>query len=283
MTRPAEPVPQGGRPARPTRHAVVESTEWLTDEMVRVWLTGEGVDALPPLEHTDHYVKLLFPPTGGAYPEHVDAAGLKEALPREEWPVTRTYTIRSLEAGRMAVDFVHHGEDGLAGPWAAAARPGDPISFHGPGGAWSPTPGAHHLLAGDESALPALAAAMERLLEVGGTAQVLCEVGAPDLLPELPTGPGLEVVPVLRGAHGHGQALAHAVVEQGELPGGVQVFVHGVAEMVKDVRRFLFVERGLPREQVSISGYWRTGCTEDEWQAGKRDFVAAMEAAERAG
>ena len=123
MTRPAAaPAPQAGRPARPTRHAVVESTEWLTDEMVRVWLTGEGVDALPPLEHTDHYVKLLFPPTGGAYPEHVDAAGLKEALPREEWPVTRTYTIRSLEAGRMAVDFVHHGEDGLAGPWAAAAR-----------------------------------------------------------------------------------------------------------------------------------------------------------------
>lgn len=59
--------------------------------------------------------------------------------------------------------------------------------------------------------------------------------------------------------------------------GDVRAFVHGNAEMIKDLRRFLLVEQGLPRDRVSISGYWRTGQKEDAWQAGKGDFVAQME------
>ena len=86
-------------------------------------------------------------------------------------------------------------------------------------------------------------------------------------------GDGIELVVVTRDGAGHGHALAHAVREQGALPQGVRVFVHGVAEMVKELRRYLFVEQGLAKEAVSISGYWRTGCTEDQWQAGKRDFT----------
>ena len=42
------------------------------------------------------------------------------------------------------------------------------------------------------------------------------------------------------------------------------------------------MEQGLAKEAVSISGYWRTGCTEDQWQAGKRDFMAQVEAEEAA-
>ena len=53
--------------------------------------------------------------------------------------------------------------------------------------------------------------------------------------------------------------------------------------MIKDLRRFLFRDRGIPRGQVSISGYWRTGLTEDDWQASKREFMAQVEAEEAAG
>ncbi len=60
----------------------------------------------------------------------------------------------------IAVDFVHHGDEGVAGPWAAAARPGDTIGLFGPGGGYAPNPAAdRHLLAGDTSALPAISAA----------------------------------------------------------------------------------------------------------------------------
>ena len=68
-----------------------------------------------------------------------------------------------------------------------------------------------------------------------------------------------------------------------EVPEGkVGWFVHGVAEMVKDIRRYLFVDRSVPRADVSISGYWRTGMTEDGWQSSKHDFVAQMDAEESA-
>jgi hypothetical protein len=55
------------------------------------------------------------------------------------------------------------------------------------------------------------------------------------------------------------------------LDGRVHAFVHGEAEeIMKGVRPYLRTERGLARDQLSISGYWRRGRTEDgfrEWKA----------------
>jgi NADPH-dependent ferric siderophore reductase len=57
-----------------------------------------------------------------------------------------------------------------------------------------------------------------------------------------------------------------------EFPAGeVQAFVHGEAGFVFRIRRNLFADRGLSREQVSLSGYWRLGKNEDGWQAEKAD------------
>ena len=46
---------------------------------------------------------------------------------------------------------------------------------------------------------------------------------------------------------------------------------------MKELRRYLQVERGIPREQLSISGYWRRGADEDGWQASKREWNAQVE------
>jgi NADPH-dependent ferric siderophore reductase len=54
--------------------------------------------------------------------------------------------------------------------------------------------------------------------------------------------------------------------------GAVQAFVHGEATFVKELRRFLRVEKRIPMPQLSISGYWRRGLNEDGWQAGKREW-----------
>lgn len=145
-------------PARPRRtptHVRVEQTERLTRDLVRVHFSGDGLRALEPKPVTDAYVKLIFPPRGADYAAPFDPEQIRAERPREEWPVTRTYTIRAIDhaAGTMAIDFVVHGDTGLAGPWAAAARAGDIIGFLGPGGAWAPDPAAdHHLFVGDESA-----------------------------------------------------------------------------------------------------------------------------------
>jgi len=57
----------------------------------------------------------------------------------------------------------------------------------------------------------------------------------------------------------------------------VQAFVHGEAGFVKELRRLLLVDRGVPRARVSISGYWRLGHDEDRWQATKREWNQQVE------
>jgi NADPH-dependent ferric siderophore reductase len=178
--------------ARRTTTVEVRRTERLTPHMVRVVFGGADVATFPDTEHTDRYVKLQFPMPGVRYPEPFDVGRIRAELPREQRPSTRTYTVRALDhaTGELTVDFVHHGDDGLAGPWAAAARPGDLLRVTGPGGAYAPDPTVDaHLMVGDESALPAIGAACERvapgvpvlaLLEVGGEQEHQAGIRTPD-------------------------------------------------------------------------------------------------------
>ena len=56
--------------------------------------------------------------------------------------------------------------------------------------------------------------------------------------------------------------------------GRVHVFAHGEAqEIMHKVRPYLFGERGLARDQVSISGYWRRGRTEEGFREWKSDLA----------
>lgn len=264
---------------RPLRRAVVVRTERVAPEMVRLTLHSDQMRG-HELPFCDHYVKFLFPPAGAPYDRPFDPEAVRDQFAPEHWPVTRTYTIRSADpaTGEFVVDVVLHGDAGLAGPWAAQAQPGDEISFHGPGGAWAPSDHAHYVFAGDEAAAPAICRGVE-LLPGGATATVYLEIADERGRFPVPQREGVTVRWVLRDGAAYGQALA-SVVRAGGAPDGAGWFVHGVAEMVKDVRHFLFVEQGVPRSDVSISGYWRTGMTEDGWRQTKRDFVAEMETAE---
>jgi NADPH-dependent ferric siderophore reductase len=269
------------RPKRVMRSATVLSTEQLSDSYVRVVLTGDDLAQLPELQHTDHYVKFLFAPVGADYAWPFDPDEIRSSRTSDLWPVTRTYTIRSFDraAQQLVIDFVVHGSEGLAGPWAASARPGDTIGFMGPGGAWAPDLDAEvHLFVGDESAAPAIAAALE-YLPAGARAEVFLEVADPSSHLPLPEAPGVSVTWVHRSddASSYGEALRRAVRAAGVPAGKLCAFVHGNADMVKDLRRFLFLEQEVPRQAVSISGYWRTGLDEDAWQSGKRAFNEKME------
>ncbi|WP_328497441.1 siderophore-interacting protein [Streptomyces sp. NBC_00414] len=269
------------RPARkaPKPHSArVVRTERLTPHMQRVVLGGEGLADFTAGTSTDHYVKLLFGAEGVTYPEPFDMARIREEFPREQWPVTRTYTVRAWdpEQRELTLDFVVHGDEGLAGPWAARVRAGELVRFLGPGGAYAPdTEADWHLLAGDESALPAIAASLEGMPD-GAHVRAFIEVSGPE--EEQKFDSAVEVVWLHRGDRPVGEALV-AAVRALEFPAGrVHAFVHGEAGFVKELRRLLRVERGIPREDISISGYWRLGHNEDGWQAAKRDWNAQVEA-----
>ncbi|MFH9979527.1 siderophore-interacting protein [Streptomyces sp. NPDC017179] len=269
------------RPARKQRRthsAQVVRTERLTPHMQRVVLGGDGLADFSADSCTDHYVKLLFPPDGVTYPEPFDLQRIREELPREQWPVTRTYTVRAWDPGHreLTLDFVIHGDEGLAGPWSLLARPGETVRFLGPGGAYAPDASADwHLLAGDESALPAIARSLEALPE-GATAHAFIEVAGPEEEQKIDS--DVEVVWLHRGERPVGRALVEAVRALPFPEGRVHAFVHGEAGFVKELRRLLRVEHSVPRESLSISGYWRLGHDEDGWQAAKRDWNARIEA-----
>ena len=274
---------QAGQRKRIPRTAEVVRTSWLTPSMRRVVFTGPDLRCLQEMPCTDHYLKILFAPHGCDYRWPFDPDGLKATEPAHRWPVTRTYTVRSYDAARneMTIDFVVHGDEGLAGPWAASAEPGMQIGFFGPGGGYAPDPAAdRHLMVGDESAIPAIAAALDRLGDVARAAVFLEVAGAQDEL-VLSASPDVHVTWVHRAGRPYGEALAEAVREAGVPAGDVQAFVHGNAEMIRRMRRYLFTELDFNRQRVSMSGYWRTGQTEDGWQAGKREFNAQLEAEDR--
>ncbi|MEU8220935.1 siderophore-interacting protein [Micromonospora taraxaci] len=269
------------RPRNVTTARVLR-TERPTPHLIRLVLGGDELTGLPVGEFTDHYIKVVFPQAGVAYPQPLDLAAIRRDLPREQWPRLRAYTVRRWDplAQELTVDVVHHGDEGLAGPWAAALRPGDPVHFVGPGGAYAPSPDADwHLLVGDESALPAIAAALERL-PLGAPAHVFVEIADPEEEQELLSPGAVELTWLHRGERPVGEALVEAVRAL-EFPAGqVHAFVHGEAAFVRHLRRLLRGERGVPLDRLSISGYWRRGMDDEGWRSTKADWnrqVAAEE------
>ncbi len=257
-------------------------SEWLTPHLVRIVAGGPGLADFVDNEFTDRYVKIIFPRPGVDYPEPFDLDVIHERLPRPQWPALRSYTVRYVrpEAGELAIDFVYHGDEGLAGPWAAALKPGDEILFRGPGGAYAPQTGADwHLLAGDEAALPAIAAALERI-PTGTPAWAFIEVA--DATEEQPlTCPG-ELT--LRWLHrGSDPTLPDAVRSAAFPPGTGQAFVHGEAGMVRQLRTHLLDERGFDRQRLSVSGYWRRGMVDEDFRIAKKAEKAEDAAAELTG
>ncbi|MFM9367803.1 siderophore-interacting protein [Streptomyces sp. Da 82-17] len=271
------------RPARkaPKAHlAEVLRTERLTPHMQRVVLGGPGLGEFEAGTHTDHYVKLLFPVPGVTYPEPFDMQQIRADFPRDQWPVTRTYTVRAWnpQLRELTVDFVVHGDEGLAGPWSTAVRPGDRLRLLGPGGGYAPDAAADwHLLAGDESALPAIAASLEQM-PAGARVHAFVEVEGPEEEQDVVSPDGARITWLHRGSRPVGQALVEAVTGLDFPAGDVQAFVHGEAGFVKELRRHLRLDREIPRDRLSISGYWRLGHNEDGWQSSKREWNAQVEA-----
>ncbi|MGC0370038.1 siderophore-interacting protein [Microbacterium sp. SLBN-111] len=269
------------RPARPPRPQYVlevVATERLTPHLVRLRARGTDLTAFRESPYTDRYVKITFvKPELGLEPPY-DVAALRETLAPGDLPVTRTYTVRAVEGDELAIDFVVHGDEGLAGPWAAGARPGERLVVSSPGGGYAPDPSASwHLFAGDESALPAIAAGLDALAPDARGVAFVEVAGADDEL-ALRAPAGVELVWLHRGEAPAGTTalLADAVAAWTVPDGRGQVFAHGEREAMKALREVFFRVWGLERAQVSLSGYWAYGRTEDRFQAEKREPIGQI-------
>jgi len=171
----------------------------------------------------------------------------------------RTFTPRLLDhdRGELTIDLVLHGH-GLAADWAAAAAPGAQVAISGPARGDPIDPATRTiLLAGDETAIPAISQLLEAA-PVGAAVRVHIEVADDDARIGLPDHPGAIVTwHVLPPDRPPGDAVATAVEDEPDL--AAHIWIAGEAAAVQRLRKHLFEHRGLTRDTVTARGYWKHG------------------------
>ena len=235
--------------------------------MVRVTLGGPELEGFT-IEEPAASVRLLLPSPGARELAMPSWNGNEFLLPDGRRPTIRTFTPRRVdpEAFELEVEVVLHG-GGAASGWAEAVTPGDPAAVSGPGRGYKvdhEAPG--FLLAGDETAIPAIGQLLEA---VPGAipVQVHIEVAHPDARLPLPDHPRATVQwrDLPPGAP-PGDALV-AAVRVADVAPGTRTWVAGEAAAVQRIRRQLFEDRGLPRAHASVRGYWKYGRSGDAGDA----------------
>jgi len=239
----------------------------LTPRLVRVTVAGPELKGLV-IDQPAASVRLLLPPPGSGKLVMPAWNGNEFLLPDGRRPTIRTFTPWRVdpEALELRVGIVVHG-GGVASEWAASAEPGRPAAISGPGRGYTVDRDAPaYVVAGDETAIPAITQVLDAIPDKTPV-QVRIEVAHEDGRLALPAHPSatVEWCDLPPGAS-PGDALG-AAVRDVELPDGARVWAAGEAAAVQRIRRHLFDDRGLPRAQTSVRGYWkhgRAGDGEDE-------------------
>lgn len=244
----------------------------LTAGMRRITLGGDQLREFtsangflqPAFDSTgfDDHIRLVFRYPGHAEPVLPVQKEKGVELPRDPRPLSRVYTVRrwDAEARELDVDFVKHGI-GVGTTWAYRAQPGERIHFYGPSASHALMQGADWLLvAGDDTAIPAIARLLEELPD-DTRAQIFLEVAEHSHQLALRSLPNVEVKWLVRdGAEAGTTALLRdAVRNSARWDGRPFAWFAGEHTAVRDLRRHLVEERGVPKEDIEFVGYWRRG------------------------
>ena len=318
LALPADDITErDNRPSHRPYRASVAKLESLTPHFTRVTFTGPdlqffGTDGL------DQRIKLVLPLDGrisdiGVDDEQTLLDGSWYArwreLPDADRNPIRTYTVRAVrpELAEIDVDFVAHGDGGPAARWLLSAVIGDELVIVGPDGRslhsaggidFHPGTATDILLAGDETAAPAICSILESLAP-GIRARAFIEVES--IADALPIATLADVAVTWIGREDEaagGRTLESAVrdwvaenrtVVSREITTELQVlddvnvdvellwdapatvegnsfyaWLAGEATIIKSLRRFLVTDTGIDRKRVSFMGYWRRGRAEPQ-------------------
>jgi NADPH-dependent ferric siderophore reductase len=230
--------------------------------MRRVTFDGPVLDGFLSASPDDH-VKLFFPHPGQSTPDlPVPGQDGPVYLPGTTPPAMRDYTPRRFDTatGQLTIEFVLHGE-GPGASWATQASPGQAIGIGGPrGSALIPEDYDTYLLAGDETALPAIARFLEEM-RPGLRALVLIEAADAREFRHLPSAANAAVTWLYRdGARAGQSGILEAALRAVMLPAGAtHAWLAGEIETVRRMRAYLLAEEGFARGQIRAAGYWRLG------------------------
>ena len=249
------------------RRGIVESVTLAAPVMLRVRVSGADFADFPATGPTDH-MRVFFPdPATGEYRAPVAAGPGEDGIVRPDDPTfARDFTplrvLRTDDAVAIEFDVYTHPSPGPAAVWAAGAAAGDELVVVGPRGSRAAPQGAGRVLVvADETARPAAARfasdvpATTAVEVIAATADDGAWVA--DYLADASGRAGILVRPVAVGPD-PGDALVQALTAAG-VDDGTYVFAAGEASALLPVRRHLLAALALPREQFSVSGYWRRG------------------------
>ncbi|MGW2792843.1 siderophore-interacting protein [Streptomyces sp. NPDC001251] len=267
--------------ALPVSFIQVTDITRVTPRMVRVTFDADRID--DSVGRTpDQQVKLCFPRPGQHRPvlpeQNDDATSWYQAflaIPESERPWMRSFTIRRRLPGTntVEIDFVLHGDSGPATRWAGSAGPGSRLGMVGPSSLYSAPVALTEsiadsdwlLLAGDETALPAIATLLEALPE-RSRALAFIEVADVEERQDLGVAANTTVNWLYRDGTSAGRSgrLVDAVREAEFLPGRPFAWLAGESGAVRALRRHLVDDRGLDKRSIEFSGYWRFKLTQDD-------------------
>lgn len=243
----------------PFRRAAVRTVTRMAPRVVAVTLAGPELRGMPVPEPAAS-VRLLVPRPETGRLELPTWTGNEFRFEDGARPPIRTLTPLRVDpdAGELDVEVVLHGAGPLSS-WAEAAEVGAEVAVSGPGRGYDIDPSAERfLLAGDETARPAIAQLLG-VISAAATVDVIIELAADDGRVPLPAHPraGVEWRALPHGA-GPGDALVEAVVSR-QIEDGTRIWVAGEAAAVQRIRKHLFDGAGVPRDRAVVRGYWKHG------------------------
>ena len=253
----------GRRPPPPFLLAEVVDRDWLTPRLVRVTLEGEPLTGLEVTQPASS-VRVLLPDR--EHPNDLEIPswdGNRFELSSGRRPVLRTLTPRHHEPGGRLVklDVVVHG-DGAAARWASNAPDGSPAALSGPARGYPIDGEAESLvLGGDETAIAAISQILETATDVD--VAVYLETAEAGALPALPDHPRCAIHWLEQQGKVPGAALVDRLGDV-HLPDGARLWAAGEATSMQRLRQRLFNDRGVPRAQVTIRGYWKHGRSSED-------------------
>lgn len=231
----------------------------ITPRMVSVLVSGDALEGFTINAPTAH-IKVFLPVPGQAAPMLPEFLPEGQVIADDAKPFVRTYTPRRFDPSSrtLEVQFLLHGV-GPASEWAERVTVGDKLVVAGPGGRFSmdPTVG-HWWLAGDESAIPAVATLLEALPDTA-TAEVHLEVADADDEIEFSSPAKTAVTWHHRRAAGAWGAELDEAARGAAIADGAMVWVACEAAAMRGIRKHFLADRGLPASSLVTRGYWRLG------------------------
>lgn len=246
----------------------VSRKEYITPHYIRIYLTGENI---PLFDNTTVGVnnKILIPPKGlnkVHFPEFDYEKRQWYPLPDEIRPTVRTYTHRGIDlnSNEIWIDFVAHGDEGIASAWAINAKQDDVLGVLMKDGKTELYAKAeNYFLVGDATAIPVLGAILEDLPPtVKGTC--IIEVHGKEDEQKLQTKASIDFI-WLHNEHPQNGSRIAEIVKQQILPDTSRSgYVATEFSSVKEIRHYLRKGKGWKQEELYAYSYWKAGVAEDK-------------------